>query len=110
VLFRSRRIVPTKSGTTRDDESQCSSAHLSDLNTSYFLCKSQVQSSIYMTASEYIQEQNDRIRDFLACEELSYDPMYQRSMDTAWHYWMQEKYDKQRKEWEKRYDLDKFNH
>jgi hypothetical protein len=26
-----------------------------------------------MTALEYMREQNDRIRDFLACEEMLYD-------------------------------------
>jgi len=35
-------------------------------------------------------------RAFLASKELCYDPLYQPSMDTAWHYWMQDKYKKAR--------------
>ncbi len=38
-------------------------------------------------------------RDFWASEELWQDYMYQPSMDTAYHYWLQPKWEKEFKAW-----------
>ena len=47
-----------------------------------------------------LPKSEQEIRDFLASSEMCYDPMYQASMDSAWHYWLQPKYDQvQRKNW-----------
>jgi len=40
-------------------------------------------------------------RAFLASEELCYDPLYQPSMDTAWHFWQQDKYIESRRLYER---------
>jgi len=45
---------------------------------------------------------HDQIRDFLASEEMCYDPMYQPSMDSMWHHWLQPKYDEARKAYDAR--------
>jgi hypothetical protein len=44
----------------------------------------------------------EAIKKFLASEELTHDPEYMASMDSAWHYWQQPKYDKCRNEWEEK--------
>lgn len=50
----------------------------------------------------------EQVRDFLASGILSYDPMYQASMDTAWHHWVQPKYDEQRRNWEAKLNKPNF--
>ena len=39
------------------------------------------------------------IKRFLASSEMMYDPMYQKTMDSAWHHWMQDKWKKAREWW-----------
>lgn len=36
---------------------------------------------------------------------MSHDPTYQASMDSAYHHWLQPKWDKERKAWRKKLDL-----
>jgi len=38
-------------------------------------------------------------KTFLASSEMSYDPLYQPSMDTMYHHWQQDKWKKAREWW-----------
>lgn len=39
---------------------------------------------------------------FLASSELSYDPLYQPTMDSMWHHWLQPKWAKEFVAWKKK--------
>ena len=41
----------------------------------------------------------EEIRCYLASEEMTYDPMYQPSMDSMWHHWLQPKWAKEFEAW-----------
>ena len=44
-------------------------------------------------------ETTEEKRRFLASSEMMYDPMYQASMDSMWHHWLQPQWEKQFKAW-----------